>query len=145
MLLLWAITRHHNMTQNRALSTHSGFRFSCCHFVEAKLGQWLESSHAKHLLPYVDGPMKACTCVATGKPARGVDVVEDKAELSSLLEAEKSRRRLLEQRFSTAEAEADKLRYTLPTTSACCSVSAALVRAPACRPPLQSSRAALLP
>lgn len=45
-----------------------------------------------------------------GKPARGVDVVEDKAELASLLEAEKSRRRLLEQRFSTAEAEADKLR-----------------------------------
>lgn len=50
-----------------------------------------------------------------GKPARGVDVVEDKAELASLLEAEKSRRRLLEQRFSTAEAEADKLRYTLLT------------------------------
>ena len=50
----------------------------------------------------------------TGKPARGMDVVEDKAELASLLEAEKSRRRLLEQRFSTAEAEADKLRYTPP-------------------------------
>ena len=57
-----------------------------------------------HVIVYICG---------TGKPARGVDVVEDKAELASLLEAEKSRRRLLEQRFSTAEAEADKLRYTL--------------------------------
>ena len=46
-----------------------------------------------------------------GKPARGLDVVEDKTELASLLEAEKSRRRLLEQRFSTAQEEADKLRY----------------------------------
>ena len=45
-----------------------------------------------------------------------MDVVEDKAELASLLEAEKSRRRLLEQRFSTAEAEADKLRYMLLIT-----------------------------
>lgn len=52
-----------------------------------------------------------------GKPARGVDVVEDKAELASLLEAEKSRRRLLEQRFATAEAEADKLRYHLLPSS----------------------------
>ncbi|KAL3130535.1 hypothetical protein ABBQ38_008347 [Trebouxia sp. C0009 RCD-2024] len=51
--------------------------------------------------------------IQTGKPARGVDVVEDKAEFASLLEAEKSRRRLLEQRFSTAEAEADKLRNRL--------------------------------
>ena len=49
------------------------------------------------------------TCA--GKPARGLDVVEDKTELASLLEAEKSRRRLLEQRFSTAQEEADKLRY----------------------------------
>lgn len=46
-----------------------------------------------------------------GKPARGLDVVEDKTELASLLEAEKSRRRLLEQRFSTVQEEADKLRY----------------------------------
>jgi hypothetical protein len=46
-----------------------------------------------------------------GKPARGADVVEDKAELASLLEAEKSRRRLLEQRFTTAQEEAEKLRY----------------------------------
>ena len=45
-----------------------------------------------------------------GKPARSLDVVEDKAELASLLEAEKSRRRLLEQRFSTAQEEAEKLR-----------------------------------
>ena len=45
-----------------------------------------------------------------GKPARGADVVEDKAELASLLEAEKSRRRLLEQRFTTAQEEAEKLR-----------------------------------
>ena len=37
-------------------------------------------------------------------------MVEDKAELASLLEAEKSRRRLLEQRFSTAQEEAEKLR-----------------------------------
>lgn len=48
-----------------------------------------------------------------GKPARGADVVEDKAELASLLEAEKSRRRLLEQRFSTAQEEAEKLRSAL--------------------------------
>ena len=51
----------------------------------------------------------------TGKPARGLDVVEDKTELASLLEAEKSRRRLLEQRFSTAQEEADKLRYCFDT------------------------------
>lgn len=37
-------------------------------------------------------------------------MVEDKAELASLLEAEKSRRRLLEQRFNTAQEEAEKLR-----------------------------------
>lgn len=54
-----------------------------------------------------------------GKPARGVDVVEDKAEFASLLEAEKSRRRLLEQRFSTAEAEADKLRCTCCCPATC--------------------------
>ena len=40
-------------------------------------------------------------------------MVEDKAELASLLEAEKSRRRLLEQQFSTAQEEADRLRYML--------------------------------
>lgn len=62
-----------------------------------------------------------CVCVrwGAGKPARGVDVVEDKAELASLLEAEKSRRRLLEQRFSTAEAEADKLRCTCFCAAIC--------------------------
>ena len=52
-----------------------------------------------------------------GKPARGADVVEDKAELASLLEAEKSRRRLLEQRFTTAQEEAEKLRYATSTHS----------------------------
>lgn len=52
----------------------------------------------------------SCRPYIAGKPARGLDVVEDKTELASLLEAEKSRRRLLEQRFSTAQEEADKLR-----------------------------------
>ena len=45
-----------------------------------------------------------------GKPAVTMDVIEGKGELVSLLEAEKSRRRLLEQRFSNAQQEADKLR-----------------------------------
>lgn len=70
-------------------------------------------------------------------------MVEDKAELASLLEAEKSRRRLVEQRFSTAEAEADKLRYTRPTPTACCSVIAALMRPICHHHHTQSSRDAI--
>jgi hypothetical protein len=63
-----------------------------------------------------------------GKPARGADVVEDKAELASLLEAEKSRRRLLEQRFTTAQEEAEKLRSaTSPRFVFCLAESKILV------------------
>ncbi len=65
--------------------------------------------------------LQSCVMRA-GKPARGADVVEDKAELASLLEAEKSRRRLLEQRFTTAQEEAEKLRCPIGFCLAECKI-----------------------